>query len=104
MYIMNMPIFHQGLLPCQLVLPPPGRALPRGLPCVDLLLPRLPCPCLPLHRSYQVPLEERNKKENTVFRYKAVIVLEGFSYILTWILLLWGNGLAEMQVMVLHIF
>jgi len=32
-------------------------------------------------------------------RYKAVIVLEGFSYILTWILLLWGNGLAQMQVM-----
>ena len=49
-------------------------------------------------------MEERNKKENTVFRYKAVIVLEGFSYILTWILLLWGNGLAEMQVMVLHNF
>ena len=61
MYIMNMHIFHQGLPPCQLVLPSPGRALPRGLPCVDLLLPRLPCPCLPLHRSYQVPLEGQKK-------------------------------------------
>ena len=66
MYIMNMHIFHHGLPPCQLVLHPPGRALPRGLPCVDLLLPRLPCPCLPLHRSYQVPLEwqKRIKKQS----------------------------------------
>jgi len=32
-------------------------------------------------------------------RYKAVIVFEGFSYILTWILLLWGHGLTQMQVM-----
>jgi len=32
-------------------------------------------------------------------RYKPVIVFEGFSYILTWILLLWGNGLSTMQLM-----
>ena len=28
-------------------------------------------------------------------------MLEGFSYILTWILLLWGHGLAQMQVKML---
>ena len=32
-------------------------------------------------------------------RYKPVIILEGFAYILTWVLLLWGNGLAAMQTM-----
>ena len=32
-------------------------------------------------------------------KYKPVIVLEGFAYILTWVLLLWGNGLAAMQTM-----
>ena len=32
-------------------------------------------------------------------KYKPVIVLEGFAYILTWVLLLWGNGLAAMQSM-----
>jgi len=32
-------------------------------------------------------------------RYKPVIVLEGFSYITTWALLLWGHGLGQMQVM-----
>ena len=30
-------------------------------------------------------------------KYKPVIVLEGFAYILTWVLLLWGNGLTAMQ-------
>ena len=61
MYIMNMHIFHHRLHPYQLMVHSPGRALPRGLPCVDLLLPRLPCPCLPLHRSNQVPLEGQNR-------------------------------------------
>jgi len=32
-------------------------------------------------------------------RYKPVIVFEGFSYILTWVLLLWGHGLSAMQFM-----
>ena len=32
-------------------------------------------------------------------RYKPVIVLEGFAYILTWALLLWGRGLPAMQTM-----
>jgi len=32
-------------------------------------------------------------------RYKPVIVFEGFAYILTWVLLLWGHGLATMQFM-----
>ena len=32
-------------------------------------------------------------------KYKPVIILEGFSYILTWILLLWGHGLTQMQLM-----
>ena len=32
-------------------------------------------------------------------KYKPVIVLEGFAYILTWVLLLWGHGLAAMQTM-----
>ena len=32
-------------------------------------------------------------------KYKPVIVLEGFAYILTWVLLLWGYGLAAMQTM-----
>ena len=49
------------------------------------------------------PGTDEDLEEKTVSRYKAVIVLEGFSYILTWILLLWGNGLEQMQVMVLHI-
>ena len=34
-----------------------------------------------------------------LFRYKPVIVFEGFSYILTWVLLLWGHGLSTMQFM-----
>ena len=32
-------------------------------------------------------------------KYKPVIILEGFAYILTWVLLLWGHGLAAMQIM-----
>ena len=32
-------------------------------------------------------------------KYKPVIIFEGFAYILTWVLLLWGHGLATMQVM-----
>ena len=32
-------------------------------------------------------------------RYKPIIVFEGFSYILTWVLLLWGYGVAQMQVL-----
>ena len=32
-------------------------------------------------------------------KYKPVIIFEGFAYILTWVLLLWGNGLAAMQTM-----
>jgi len=32
-------------------------------------------------------------------RYKPVIVFEGFAYILTWVLLLWGHGLPTMQFM-----
>jgi len=34
-----------------------------------------------------------------LLRYKAVIVFEGFAYIATWALLLWGKGLLAMQVM-----
>ncbi|KAI8501744.1 hypothetical protein Bbelb_201560 [Branchiostoma belcheri] len=32
-------------------------------------------------------------------RYKPVIIFEGFTLILTWVLLLWGHGVAMMQVM-----
>jgi len=32
-------------------------------------------------------------------KYKPVIIFEGFAYILTWILLLWGHGLTTMQTM-----
>ena len=32
-------------------------------------------------------------------KYKPVIILEGFAYIITWILLLWGHGLIAMQMM-----
>ena len=32
-------------------------------------------------------------------KYKPVIIFEGFAYILTWIPLLWGEGLAAMQFM-----
>ena len=32
-------------------------------------------------------------------KYKPVIVLEGFAYILTWVLLTWGTGLPAMQMM-----
>ena len=34
-------------------------------------------------------------------RYKPVIVFEGFAYILTWVLLLWGYGVAQMKVLIL---
>ena len=33
-----------------------------------------------------------------LIRYKSVIVFEGLAYIATWVLLLWGRGLAAMQV------
>ena len=32
-------------------------------------------------------------------KYKPVIILEGFAYILTWVLLIWGSGLSAMQMM-----
>ena len=32
-------------------------------------------------------------------RYKAVIVVEGFAYVATWCILLWGSGVAWMQAM-----
>ena len=32
-------------------------------------------------------------------KYKPVIILEGFAYILTWVLLTWGRGLFAMQMM-----
>ena len=32
-------------------------------------------------------------------KYKPVIILEGFAYILTWVLLTWGWGLTAMQMM-----
>ena len=32
-------------------------------------------------------------------KYKPVIILEGFAYILTWVLLTWGWGLSAMQMM-----
>ena len=32
-------------------------------------------------------------------KYKPLIVLEWFAYILTWVLLLWGHSLAAMQTM-----
>ena len=32
-------------------------------------------------------------------KYKPVIILEGFAYILTWVLLTWGSGLSAMQLM-----
>ena len=32
-------------------------------------------------------------------RYKVVIVVEGFAYVATWSLLLWGSGVAWMQAM-----
>lgn len=33
-----------------------------------------------------------------LLRYKVVIVLEGFAYVATWALLVWGKGVAVMQV------
>ena len=33
-------------------------------------------------------------------RYKPVIVVEGFAYIATWSLLLWGSGVPLMQVVI----
>lgn len=33
------------------------------------------------------------------FRYNPVIIFEGFSYIATWCLLLWGRGVSQMQLM-----
>ena len=36
--------------------------------------------------------------KSLLFRYKSVIVFEGLAYIATWVLLLWGRGLAAMQV------
>lgn len=33
------------------------------------------------------------------FRYKPLVIFEGFSYIATWCLLLWGRGVTQMQLM-----
>ena len=33
-----------------------------------------------------------------LLRYKAVIVVEGFAYVATWVTMLWGRGVGQMQV------
>ena len=39
------------------------------------------------------------RKNHLSFRYKPVIVFEGISYIATWCMLLWANGVGWMQSM-----
>ena len=37
-------------------------------------------------------------------RYKVVIVVEGFAYVATWCLLIWGRGVGWMQAMQVKLF